>query len=178
MKIRIFAGNYDLMEKEKRQRIIACIRITPYLAEYATKKFPVDDRTGAIRIPDTSDLYHVVWNGMIKPRGGSPPQEECNLQILLPKRRDGKDPFYYNRMSAESVRAFERVLRVYFNFEFHRFLLDHDRRATRKNIIDLVDEFMCRYHLVSVSSDALIKNWQRYRMRISPHPKRKYTKRR
>ena len=131
----------------ERRKSVACIRITPYLAEYAVRKFHVDERTGAICIPDTSDLYHVVWNGMTKPRRGDIP-EEGNLQILLPKRREGKNPAYYNKMSSQSVKAFDHTLRIIFNFEYHHFLL----------------------------SDALIKNWQRYRQRISPHQKRKYTK--
>ena len=170
----IFENQY-ICNMVYRNKNVACIRITPYLAEYAVRKFHVDERTGAICIPETSDLYHVVWNGMTKPRRGDIP-EEGNLQILLPKRREGKNPAYYNRMSSQSVKAFDRSLRIIFNFEYHHFLLDHDRNGTRRNIIDLVDEFICKYNLASVSSDALVKNWQRYRQRISPHPKRKYTK--
>lgn len=170
----LFKNQY-LCDMSERRKSFACIRITPYLAEYAVRKFHVDERTGAICIPDTSDLYHVVWNGMTKPRRGDIP-EEGNLQILLPKRREGKNPAYYNKMSSQSVKAFDHTLRIIFNFEYHHFLLYHDRRGSRKNIIDLVDEFISRYHLVSISSDALIKNWQRYRQRISPHQKRKYTK--
>ena len=141
----------------ERRKSVACIRITPYLAEYAVRKFHVDERTGAICIPDTSDLYHVVWNGMTKPRRGDIP-EEGNLQILLPKRREGKNPAYYNKMSSQSVKAFDHTLRIIFNFEYHHFLLDHDRRGSRKNIIALVARGMGVSLLMKTPAAYLTRN--------------------
>ena len=43
-----------------QKRRVAMIRVEPYLAAYARRKFETDPATGSIRIPDSFDLYHCV----------------------------------------------------------------------------------------------------------------------
>ena len=56
------------MERKKRLlKRTASVRIEPYLAEYIQKKLEIEPETGGVKIPYTTDLYHVVWNCMAKP---------------------------------------------------------------------------------------------------------------
>lgn len=56
------------MERKKRlSKRTASVRIEPYLAEYIQKKLEIEPETGGVKIPYTTDLYHVVWNCMAKP---------------------------------------------------------------------------------------------------------------
>lgn len=53
------------MERKKRlSKRTASVRIEPYLAEYIQKKLEIEPETGGVKIPYTTDLYHVVWNCM------------------------------------------------------------------------------------------------------------------
>ena len=165
------------MSNEKTlSKKITGIHITQYLAEYAVKKFPVDASTGAIKIPTSSDLYHIVWNGMAKPPRGSRHEEKANLLIWLPKRRDGKNPIYYNYIPNSTVRIIESAIRSFFNYDLHHKLMQNERRGAPDTIINIAYEFLREYNLQSISADALLKNWQRYRHGIFPHKPRKYSK--
>ena len=87
------------MERKKRlSKRTASVRIEPYLAEYIQKKLEIEPETGGVKIPYTTDLYHVVWNCMAKPDSHHDVMQDCNLKIYLPSRRSkmdghpGKDP--------------------------------------------------------------------------------------
>jgi hypothetical protein len=90
------------MERKKRlSKRTASVRIEPYLAEYIQKKLEIEPETGGVKIPYTTDLYHVVWNCMAKPDSHHDVMQDCNLKIYLPSRRSkmdghpGKDPPYF-----------------------------------------------------------------------------------
>ena len=71
--------------------ITTSISITPYLAEYLRGKY----NNGAdepFRIPDNTDLYHVIWTLMSRRHQNQSPIDDGNLTIILPERRIGKDP--------------------------------------------------------------------------------------
>ena len=61
------------------KRRVCAIRVEPYLATYAKMKFDVDPKTGGIRIPDSFDLYHCVWQLMSRR-----PQVRARTTIILP----------------------------------------------------------------------------------------------
>lgn len=165
------------MSNEKTlSKKITGIHITQYLAEYAVKKFPVNENTGAISIPTSSDLYHIVWNGMSKPPHDIETDEGGNLLIRLPKRREGKDPIYYNHIPRSTVRSIEGALRSYFNYDLHLRLMRNEQKGSPDTIINIVYGFIREYDLQSISADALLKNWQRYRQGLFPHKPRKYRK--
>lgn len=188
------------MERKKRASKKICpIEITPYLAEYARKKYHAGTADGSIHIPSTSDLYHCVWHHMQRPP--SPPAPKMPpapmlaasaasqpspgiLLISLPSRRpsstDGpwKDPAYFNHLSSEAARSIESCLRREFNFEFHRAMMENEERGHPRRNIDVVDDFMRQYRLQSITSDALLKNYYRYRDLVRPKPRRRYSQRR
>lgn len=186
------------MERKKRaSKKICTIEITPYLAEYARKKFHASTLDGSIRIPSTSDLYHCVWNNMQRPPSSSPSlapsaapvlalsgasaQPPSLLLISLPSRRPSstegpwKDPAYYNYISPQGAREVETCLRREFNFEFHRVMLENEAAGHPRRNIDVVDDFIREYRLQSITSDALLKNYYRYRDLIRPKQRRRYS---
>lgn len=158
------------------KRRVAAIRVEPYLATYARKKFDVDPKTGGIKIPDTFDLYHCVWHAMRKwPRerwhvGVSRPVDapEGNLLILLPNRREEggvrKDPRYWNFISHRHARLINHELKRLFDWELHHWYFQQLEHGATK--VDAVRSFIRYYGLSLDSEDALLKNLQRYKRTI------------
>lgn len=171
------------MNKKNASQIrIVTIRIESYLAEYAKNKFAEGGMDGAIRIPYNSEFYHCVWEHMAKRRADQPLLTDGNLRILLPSRRtaeDGpvKNPAYYNYLSPVAVQLIERFLRRQFNYEFHQMMLDNENHGRPVRQQDMVADFIRRYRLESITEDALLKSFQRYRQRLHPRKPRKYEKR-
>lgn len=171
------------MEKEKRARKqMVTIRIEPYLAEYISAKYGTDGMSGGVRIPCTSDLYFCLWENMTKCRANQTPLADGNLRIFLPSRKAGvdgspwKDPAYYNHLSQAAVKEIENHIRKMFNFELHRVLLENEEFGRSKRNLDVIYDFIHEYQLKSVSSDALLKNYYRYRNRLRPKKIRAYRK--
>lgn len=158
------------MEHQQYQKRRVCsIRVAPYLATYARQKFDVDPLTGGIRIPDTFDLYHCVWQLMERRPKDAKPTEETNLTIWLPARRgiEGlaqKNPAFWNYLSPRSARLVERSLRRLFNWEFHHYCENLISRGTGKK--EAVGRFIRMYGLGIDSEDALLKNLQRHERAI------------
>lgn len=154
------------MEHQQYQRRRVCaIRVEPYLATYALRKFDVDERSGAIRIPDSFDLYHCVWQLMERRPRGVGDAADANLKIWLPARRgiDGiaqKNPAFWNYLSPRSGRIIEKSLRRLFNWEFHHYCENLISRGMPKK--ESVRRFIRLYGLGIDCEDALLKNLQRH----------------
>jgi len=161
------------MEHPQHRRT-AVIRVEPYLARYARRKFDVDPSTGGIRIPDSFNLYHCVWQSMSKwpverwhvgvSRRVDEP--EGNLLIHLPNRRAeggiSKNPRYWNYISPRHARLINRELKRLFDWEFHHYveiLLEYHPDITKK---EAVSRFARKYGLGIDAEDALVKNFQRH----------------
>jgi hypothetical protein len=158
----------------------ANINIEPYLAEYARAKFSTHSSDGGIIIPCSSDLYHCIWEHMAI-RKKNQVDVNGNLLIHLPCRRAsdsyaGKNPAYYNYLSTSAASDIEKCLRLMFNFELHRLLLENEEFGHQSKNIDLIVEFRHTYSLDSISEDALLKNYYRYRNRIRSKKTRHYIK--
>lgn len=170
------------MNKEKRAlKKVTTIRIEPYLAEYIIGKYGTEQKNGAIKIPYTSDLYHCVWENMSRQRSNQVETQDGNLRILLPCRRAGdgvawKDPAYFNYLSAAACREIECQIRRMFNFELHRVLMENEEFGRQRRNLDVIYDFISSYHLKSISSDALLKNYYRFRNRFRPKKIRRYQK--
>ena len=63
-----------------------------------------------------------------------------------------------------------------FNFELHRVLLENEEFGRKKRNIEIVHDFIHAYNLKSISSDALLKNFYRFRNKLRPKQTRKYKK--
>lgn len=171
------------MHKEKRAfKKNATIKIEPYLAEYIIGKYGVDKKSGTVKIPHTSDLYHCIWENMSRQRANQPDNTDGNLRISLPCRKGGdgiawKDPAYYNYLSPAAAKEIEKQIRRMFNFELHSVLLENEEFGRERNNSEVIFDFIRRYRLLSISSDALLKNFYRFRNLLHPKKKRKYNKR-
>ena len=185
------------METKKiASKKICAIKITPYLAEYAQKKFRASSLTGAVRFPPTSDIYHCVLENMqrapavAQPRmvpacvipNSSPDKTSPGILLIsLPSPRPSsfegpwKDPSRYNYLSSEAARAIETCLRREFNFEFHRVMMENEEKGHPRRNIDVVEDFIREYRLTAISTDALLKNYYRYRDLVRPKQRRRYS---
>ncbi len=171
------------MEPTRRfARKVVTIRIEPYLAEYVSAKYEIDHRNGGLHIPHNTDLYHCVWENMSHQRSGQEEPFNGNLLISLPCRRhrtEGqtwKDPAYYNFLSPGAAREIAACIRRMFNFELHRVLMENEEFGRQRRNLDVVRDFILTYRLRSISEDALLKNYYRFRNRLRPKRTRKYTK--
>jgi hypothetical protein len=172
------------MERERRYLKKVCpVKIEPYLAEYINSKYSRDPHTGGLRIPCSADLYHCVWENMSRRRSNQPEilEESGNVLISLPcrSREDGqawKDPAYFNYLSPRGAHEVECCIRRMFNFELHRALFENEEFGKERRNLDVVYDFMRAYHLKSITEDALLKNYYRYRNRLRQKRSRKYRK--
>ena len=157
------------MEHQQYQKKrVAQICIKPYLATYAKKKFEIDPKTGGIKIPDSFDLYHCIWQLMERqPRHQADGSEQkVNLTIWLPFRRTtpSKHPEYWNYIPPRKHWIIEKALRQLFNWEFHHYVEGLITKGTAK--VDAVRSFIRYYGLGLDCEDALLKNMQRYERSI------------
>lgn len=153
------------------KRRVCAIRVEPYLATYAKMKFDVDPKTGGIRIPDSFDLYHCVWQLMERRPADAELPGDPNLLIWLPARRgtDGlaqKNPAFWNYLSPRSARQVEIQLRRLFNWEFHHYMDTAIHGEQRRTKIQAVRSFISKYGLGLDCEDALLKNIQRHERTI------------
>ena len=157
--------------------ITTSINIEPYLAEYLRGKYN-NGSEEAFRIPDNTDLYHTIWTLMAKRQKNQSPVDNGNLAFILPERRIGKDPKVYNFLSPNSVRLIEKEVRRMFNRELHAAMNENDMNGHLLKNLDVVHHFMCSYCIDSISEDALLKNFYRWRENIRKRKTRREYKKR
>ena len=144
--------------------ITTTINITPYLAEYLRGKY-ASGSNDPINIPDNSDLYHVIWNYMSRRPSNMPHTDG-----------EGKNPEVYNYLSARAVTYIELAIRREFNEELHATLLDNDQRGHLFDNNAVVYQFLCTYGIESVSEEALLKNYYRWRENLRKRKARRERK--
>ena len=156
----------------------ATIQIEPYVAEYIRGKF-FDAKVGAVHFPRSLDIYVTIYDLMERrPKGAG--RDRGNLTFCLPDRRDannsgGKSPETYNWFSENSVKILERRMKVMMWAELHD-TLDEAKHLRGIQFVESVYVFMRRYDLQSISEDALLKNYQRWRDKQRRTAKRSYKK--
>lgn len=153
------------------------INLPPYLVEYIKSKFNCPPGE-PLKIPDTEDLYHVIWKLMVKRPVGVNPIDTGNLEIILPSRRIGKDPTYYNYLSSRSQSMIKKYIIRHFNNELHQMLEENEQNGRELNNIEVINQFMCLYNIDSITEDALRKNYYRWRDLVRPKEHRREYKRR
>lgn len=149
------------------------ITITPYLAEYIAAKNGCKCGEPVSIHPD-SDLYVLIWDLMRKRPSHVSPIDTGNLVLRLPDRRRGKDPIYYNYLSEQSARLISEKIRKLFNMELHQVMDDNLHAGSPEKMIDVAYKFILRYQIQSISEDALVKNYYRWRETVRPKCKRSY----
>ncbi|MCD7851529.1 MAG: hypothetical protein LUH63_18535 [Parabacteroides sp.] len=146
------------------------ISIKKHLEEYLLGKFN-DCREGTVILPDQVDLYHVLFD-LASRRPVSCPLDDGTLEIALPDRRIGKDPAYYNYLSERSQRILERRVEVMFWAELHD-LIDYNKHMYGIEYAESVFSFMRKYDITSITEDALLKNYYRWRDKVRRRDKKR-----
>lgn len=154
--------------------ITVLINVKEYLAEYARSKFSVDGES-YIQFQDSDYMYHVVYNLMSK-RPDNVPLDSGNIEIALPHCSRGKDPETYNYICKSGQSIIEKKLTRLFFAQMHDFI-DEQVHDFGQPINESVFLFMSNYNIDSISEDALVKSYYRWRAKIRKRiKKRKYEK--
>lgn len=153
--------------------VLIRVNIKPHLCEYARSIY-VDKDDTYIRFPDSEYLYHVLHNLMSKRPATVSPIDKGNLQIALPHRSRGKDPLVYNYISDNGRKIIERKLNRLFFAHLHDFV-DEQVNTFGQPINESVYLFMEHHAIRSISHDALLKSYYRWRTKVRRRiSKRKY----
>lgn len=155
--------------------IITSINISDYLAEFFIGKYN-EGSEGPVKIPDNTDVYHLVWQLMGKRPPTASIVSKGNLAIMLPDRRIGKDPMYYNFLSSRAAQMIEKRIKIEFNNDLHNILEQNEYQGRPLDNIEVIYAFMERYGIQSISEDALKKNYYRWKENVRKRKKRAYTK--
>jgi len=149
------------------------ISIKTHLQEFVIGKYNNHECT-AITFPDNLDLYYLIFD-LTQKRPVNCPVDHGNLEIVLPNRRIGKSPEIYNYLSERSQYLIQRKIENMFFAELHDEL---DGEKHRKGIpyIETVWKFICKYGIMSITEDALLKDYYRWRQEVRRREKRGYTK--
>lgn len=149
------------------------IQVPEHIREYVVGKFN-DFQDGAVRFPDQTDVYHSIYD-LLGKRPQNCPVDKGNLEIQLPARSIGKSPSVYNYLGLRSVCIIVKKLENMMWAELHD-VLDHNKHRYGIEYIVGIHEFMNKYGIESLSEDAFLKNYYRWRAKIRRKEKRKYTK--
>ncbi len=148
------------------------INIKPHLAEYINAIYKMDG-TEIVAFPKSEDLYITVSDLMQKLPSHCTPVEG-NVEILLPRRSSGKSPEYYNFICKQAQSILEDKIEARFWAHLHEYV-DECVHRNGDLIKDAVFMFLVRFEITSISTDALSKNYYRWRFTIKRKRKvRKY----
>lgn len=150
------------------------IGVEPYVAEYIRGKF-FDEEAGAVRFPSSLDVYVLIYD-LLQRRPASNPVDSGNLEIILPSRRAGKDPEFYNYLSARSQKLLSDKMKLMMWAELHD-VMDENKHLRGIEFKETIYTFMLRYGIEAISEDALFKNYQRWRYKTRRKAKRAYNRR-
>ena len=149
------------------------IFIRAHICEYAIGKFSVNFEN-PIHIPDRYDLYHTIWD-LMSPRPADRCIDKGNLEITLPDRNArtldeegkfvGKNPDRFNYLSVRAAHIIEFKLETMLFAELHE-ELDEQKHRHGIEYQETIHTFMCRYMINSITEDALLKNYYRWRKTI------------
>lgn len=138
--------------------------IKPHLREYLIAKYNKFDNSAPIRFPDDEDLYHSIWD-LLQKRPVNVPIDNGNLEIAIPCRQCGKNPQVYNYLSDRGQKIIAKKIEVKFLAELHDFV-DEQKHMYGIQYAESIFSFIGKYGIESITSDALLKNYQRWKDRV------------
>lgn len=149
------------------------ITVPTHIREYLIGKF-CNFQDIPVRFPDSLDIYHVIYD-LLEKRPANQPVDRGNLEIFLPVRSTGKSPDIYNYLGVRSQVLIFRKLDIMLWAELHDFA-DEQKHRYGINFIISIHKFMNKYGISSLSEDAFLKNYYRWRTKVRSKEKRKYTR--
>lgn len=149
------------------------IKVKPHLAEYLYGKYNNCDSRTPVNLPESDDLYHMMWKLMKKRPKNATPVDEGNLWLVLNEKHKGKDPESYNFLDQSSVGLFACRIEALFFLELHQ-RTDENRRdgfpVTTQKVVYMM---LCEYGIESITEDALIKNDYRWQAKVRRNKRRR-----
>ena len=149
------------------------IFVPEHIREYIIGKYG-NFQPGAVRFPDNTDIYHTIYD-LLEKRPSNIPVDRGNLEIYLPTRSIGKSPEVYNYLGVRSVAIITRKLENMMWAELHD-LLDENKHRHGIDYINGIHSFISKYGLESLTEDAFLKNYYRWRAKVRRKEKRKYSR--
>jgi len=132
------------------------INIKQHLSEYLYAKYDFP-----VKFPYKTDIYHLIFD-LTEKRPVRCPIDSGNLEIVLPERRFGKQPKTYNYLGARSQKIIMRKIEEMFWTDFRNFV-EFETKKSRETYLNIVNKFIEKYCIKSISEDALLKHYYRYR---------------
>ena len=148
------------------------IEVPAHLHEYLAGKYCSLNLNQPVRFPDGADIYHQLF-ALLERRPISAPVDRGNLEICLPNRGIGKPPETYNYLGLRSTRLLVRKIELMMWADAHEFIDDQKHRHGII-FINSIHTFMTRYGITSISEDAFLKNYYRWRKRVRAKETRAY----
>jgi len=149
------------------------IEVKNHLKEYIVGRYNQFDDKTPVRFPDQLDIYVLVWDLLVK-RPVNCPVDSGNLEIVLPERYGAKSPSYYNYIGSRSQKRIEKKIEIMMWTDFREFV--ETERLKGYSIIHCISRFISKYGISSISEDALVKSYYRWRNRVYERDKRAYNK--
>jgi len=161
------------------------LNIEKHLAEYCIGKW-ANEETKVVSFPTTTDLYFTVYD-LLKKRPIDCQTDEGSLEIKIPVRRASeeygfrKNPEIYNYISERGCMILNRKIENLMWAEFHAIMDERNHRPSEIEDdcifnIEIVHWFRCKYMIESLSEDAYLKNYYRWREVLRKKRKRAYEK--
>jgi hypothetical protein len=148
------------------------ISIKEHLSEFMIGRYNHHDEQTPIRFPDSLDLYHTIYDLLVRRPANVSGHDTGNLYFFLPEIFPGKKTSSYNYLGVRSVKIIEKKIEVKFWAEVHD-LFDHNKTMHGINYIESAHQFLTDYGISAISEDALLKNYQRWRDKVRKHNKRR-----
>ena len=136
--------------------------IRPYLAEYISIRYSWPERS-SVKIPPNTDLYFLMID-LLSRRPATAGRDVGNIEFQLPHRAYGKRMETYNYLSKRNQKKIDHAIYVMHWSEFHMFC-EHQMHVKGESLLMSVLLFKSKYNIESLSQDAYIKNYQRWRER-------------
>lgn len=147
------------------------IEVPEHLREYLENKYA--EGKSPVRLPNELDLYHTIYD-LLEKRPVNHPVDSGNLELVLPERSVGKRPETYNYLGIRSQRIIVKKIETMMWAEVHE-LLDSMKHRDGIDYKDSVHLFICKYRIESLTEDAFLKNYYRWRGIVRRRKKRKYS---
>lgn len=135
------------------------IELKSHLEEYAITKFPIVD--DVIVIPSSMDLYFVLLD-LLQKKGKGIEKSGEGLYFGIRNTGVGKDPRVYKYLSRRGRMLFEARLEVMFWIDFHE-IMDREVVRSGKPCLEAAQIFVEKFKINSITEDALIKHYYRWR---------------
>lgn len=143
------------------------ISLPAHLAEYLYGKYG-NSKDTAIRLPDECDLYHLIYD-LLRKRPESAPVDRGNVELYLPSPREshhlyGKPVETYNYISERQCHHRQEGER---DDEARRSRPDRREQARVWHRVRELRLFLpTKYGIESITPEALLKDYQRWKQKL------------